>query len=277
MEHRRNGAMGTTLKRSMRLPTLQHSNTPTVHAFTLIELLVVVAIIAILVAMLLPSLQNARNASKAAVCVSNLKQLYTAFSMYANDNNGRVAPAWYYFVFMGSQYGLGAGKAQPNAAPGTIGVRFPVLECPAEAGAPLYDIPPTTTVYKMYDSPWCASSYGMKLATASWGSAYTPTDPILGEKTVEGTAIGWGPQYRVYSTAEVSFMVDCWIWDAGWVTPFYADLIDDPASLYTPRYHFIYAFRHPGNRINVLYYDGHVASVQHWSQTGKRIWNFKYP
>src|SRR5690242_5733397 len=101
-------------------------------AFTLIELLVVVAIIAILAAMLLPSLKNARDASKAAVCVSNLRQIYNAFAMYANDNRGRVAPAWYYFTFMGSQYGLGAGKPQPNAAPGTTGIRYPVLECPAE-------------------------------------------------------------------------------------------------------------------------------------------------
>ncbi|MBI4024735.1 MAG: hypothetical protein HY360_07110 [Verrucomicrobia bacterium] len=29
--------------------------------------------------------------------------------------------------------------------------------------------------------------------------------------------------------------------------------------------------------MNVLYYDGHVGAVRHWSQTGKRIWNYKYP
>ena len=55
--------------------------------FTLIELLVVVAIIGILASMLLPSLAKAREASKVAVCISNQSQIFTAISMYADDNN----------------------------------------------------------------------------------------------------------------------------------------------------------------------------------------------
>jgi len=55
--------------------------------FTLIELLVVVAIIGILASMLLPSLSKAREASKVAVCISNQSQIFTAISMYADDNN----------------------------------------------------------------------------------------------------------------------------------------------------------------------------------------------
>ena len=48
-------------------------------AFTLIELLVVIAIIAILAALLLPA--------QAAQCMSNLKQIGLAATMYAQDNN----------------------------------------------------------------------------------------------------------------------------------------------------------------------------------------------
>lgn len=58
------------------------------NAFTLIELLVVIAIIAILAAILIPVFAQAREKARQTVCASNMKQMGTAFLMYATDYDG---------------------------------------------------------------------------------------------------------------------------------------------------------------------------------------------
>ena len=55
-------------------------------AFTLVELLVVIGIIALLVAILLPALQAAKERANAIKCQTNLRQLMTAFLMFAQDH-----------------------------------------------------------------------------------------------------------------------------------------------------------------------------------------------
>ena len=68
--------------------TTKEPPAPRRGAFTLIELLVVISIIALLIAILLPALQSAREAARTMSCLSNVRQMAVAVSMYQEDYDG---------------------------------------------------------------------------------------------------------------------------------------------------------------------------------------------
>jgi prepilin-type N-terminal cleavage/methylation domain-containing protein len=62
-------------------------------AFTLIELLVVIAIIAVIAALAFPALQQSREAANQTKCLSNMRQLSTAYLLMVADKDGVLVPS----------------------------------------------------------------------------------------------------------------------------------------------------------------------------------------
>ena len=145
----------------------------TTSGFTLLELLVVIAIIAMLLAILLPSLNKAKHAAQAVACMSNLRQLDMAGLALADDNDGKVVPA-----YDGTQAGASGKRYSYDYLFAGGYLQFPpsILACPTIAPALVdieNDVIPAQTNY--YYSVAYSDNYKFYTSDGNshaWGGTY---------------------------------------------------------------------------------------------------------
>ncbi len=246
------------------------------RAFTLIELLVIVVIVAILVALLIPSLKNARESAKSASCMNNLRQISVSLHLFAQDNQEHFPPVYYWWKELGNGGYAGAGQmhgglttSNPAGSWGSAGyheIRWPIFGCPAEKPAPFL---PSSSDNNFTQPNASTTSFDSDLEHCSYALNYY-VNGSAGYFDVNKTRTVSAPVSIAGGPSDAIVVTDKYGPISGWQNNSQYSLLINELPINTT-VNWSQGFRHPGNRINVLYLDGHVGTRQHKNVTGQDI------
>lgn len=229
----------------------RHRAISTNRGLTVIELLIVIALLAILAAIIFILLGRARLICYRLQCASNLRQLSTSFSLYAND--------WYsYWPCPGGLVGDRTYWAQSGSGGLTRYVKQRGVNsiwcCPlldkwtGKYPARSYSMNSYLREPSDIEYPSCVSF----IKGVNTSKLHVPSRTIL---LFEGIPFSSGYQDKIYSEDQICYIYRCanWSWARG-----YSNI---PINTIAPG--------HPwhGQFNNYLYCDGHVAA----RQPGRRI------
>lgn len=190
-------------------------------AFTLVELLVVLAIMGVLAALILTSLRASKERAKVAKCVSNLHQIYAAFTLYLQDadevvfwqgtNINTQGMDWY--VYGGREtnnLNTGQGGLFNNIVPRPLNQyvenKIELFHCPADTlGGPwsadnLYDWVGNSYNYNANGDPF--SGFVGGLNTIRFSSVREPSRTVL---FLDGNLVQGGKPWHSGGKVNVCF------------------------------------------------------------------------
>jgi prepilin-type N-terminal cleavage/methylation domain-containing protein/prepilin-type processing-associated H-X9-DG protein len=238
------------------------------RGFTLIELLVVIGIIAVLATILLPALSRARGQAYSVQCQSNLRQLYLANTMYAQEHGGHYVAAApdIYLGFGGMKRWHGERKrpsprSEFDPKKGPLRQYVPderVFQCPMflrfqQAGE----------VQNAFESGTGGYGYNTYIGM----QRHLKPDGPMDFETGSTPAIERGIRVRDVAEpsrtimfADAAFAQDGYLIEYSFLEPPYPVTRDHPggnakSNLNSPSLHF----RHY-RRVNVVWCDGHISS-----------------
>lgn len=196
------------------------------QAFTLVELLAAIGVLAILAVLLIPGLKSAVAKGKETRCVANLRQIGSAFIMYAGEHDGRIGNydtdnllSW------GGNPPMWGGPPLSQRTLGPYISDAEVFHCPADIGG--------------------AGGNDLKNSNFKWaGNSYEVANSTERGVTYLSSSNGYRPGNSVPGTLAA---VD---------EPSKVILAFDATFLRSPTVYW-----HPRDRSNVVLLDGHVESM----------------